>query len=106
MRPNNTVTACETLALLSRFYHPSEVAAEYLYADYKELVESAVPAAQSWANEEIALCLAAGIVTERELKQLDLSRPIAKAVSYTHLDVYKRQWYVRCVNTARRILKK
>ena len=78
MRPNNTVTACETLALLSRFYHPSEVAAEYLYADYKELVESAVPAAQSWANEEIALCLAAGIVTERELKQLDLSRPIAK----------------------------
>lgn len=78
MRPDEKITACETLALLSRFYQPTKDEAAYLYEDYGVLVEEKVPANQSWAYDEIALCLAAGIVTEKELGQLDLSLPIAK----------------------------
>ena len=78
MRPDEMITACETLVLLSRFYNLTDTEAAYLYEDYGELVEEMVPEDKSWAYDEIALCLAAGIVTEKELGQLDMSLPVAK----------------------------
>lgn len=78
MRPEEKITACETLVFLSRFYSLNEQAAADVYEDYGKLVEEIVPKDKAWAYDEIALCLASGIVTERELRQLDLSRPVAK----------------------------
>lgn len=78
MQPNKNMTACELLVMLSRFYPLSDVQKEKLKSDYKEIIEKTVPSKSSWANDNLAICLAAGIITENELKQMDLTAEIEK----------------------------
>ncbi|NCB51648.1 MAG: S-layer homology domain-containing protein [Clostridia bacterium] len=78
MRPDNNITACETLALLSRFYDPGDEGKALIAADFGDFVAQTVPAALSWAYDEIEICLAAGIITEDELKETDLMEPVVK----------------------------
>lgn len=78
MQPNKNMTACESLAMLSRFYTLTEIQTEKIKADYNDTVEKIVPSKLSWANGNIAVCLAAGIITESELRQMDLNADIEK----------------------------
>lgn len=78
MRPDTNITSSETLALLSHLYSPNAVALEFIHADFGDYVASTVPATHTWAYDEIEICLAAGIITKDELKNLDYSSPIKK----------------------------
>ena len=78
MRPDNEITACEALVFLSRFYELTSDELSFLYDDWGSIAEDYVPSSLSWANEEVAVCLAAGIITEDELDELDLSAEIEK----------------------------
>ncbi len=80
IRPENNITVCETLALLSRFYTLDTVQNELIQSDYKDFVSTNVPSSISWAYDEIAVCLAAGIITQSEIKSIDLTRTIQKEV--------------------------
>jgi len=78
MQPNKNMTACELLVMLSRFYTLSDVQMGKINSDYKDIVSKAVPTKSSWANDSVGVCLAAGIITESELKQMDLTAEIEK----------------------------
>ncbi len=78
MRPGNNITVAETLALLSRFYPLTELQSSYILDDYNDILNQNVPSSLSWAKDEISVCLAAGIVTQSELKSLDLNKAIEK----------------------------
>jgi hypothetical protein len=68
IRPSTNTSILQTLAILSRFYTLSDGDQAYLYADYGATAEAIVPSTSSWAYDEVAVCLAAGIVTESELR--------------------------------------
>ena len=76
VRPDRTITACEALTLLSRFYSPDDAVVELVHDDYGEFVETYVDPSLSWAYDEIALCLAAGILSQNELRSLRLTAAI------------------------------
>ena len=78
VKPDKTITACEALALLSRFYRPSDDAVQLIHDDYGQFVSSYVDPNLSWAYDEIEICLAAGILSQNELKSLRLTSPIDK----------------------------
>lgn len=78
MQPNKNMTACELLVMLSRFYSLTDVQKEKISADYKDRLEKTVSPKLSWANESLAVCLAAGIITENELNKIDLTADIEK----------------------------
>lgn len=78
MRPENNITVCESLVLLSRFYKHDDEAAELVYNDYGEFVEETAGAKLSWAFKPLTVCLAAGIVTKDELSSLNLGAAIEK----------------------------
>lgn len=78
MRPDNLITSGEALALLSRLYAPDEDAAAMVMADYSAYLDGVVPESHAWAYDELAICLAAGVIGESELEALTLSRPITK----------------------------
>ena len=78
VRPDKTITACEALALLSRFYRPSEEAQQLIHEDYGQFVSSYVDPTLNWAYDELEICLAAGILSQNELKSLRLTSPIDK----------------------------
>lgn len=78
MRPDNSITAGETLVLLSRFYELDSDAMDWIYSDYEAIVTSTVSSSLSWAYKQIAVCLAAGIISDTELDAMDLTLPIKK----------------------------
>ncbi|MGE4354758.1 MAG: S-layer homology domain-containing protein, partial [Oscillospiraceae bacterium] len=78
MRPDVNITACETLALLSRLYDLEDETLRYIASDYEEYVEDTVPSSLKWAYDEIEICLAAGIVTQDELENMDLTGEVEK----------------------------
>lgn len=78
MKPESAITGCEALVFLSRFFDLSEDETEFIYYDWGDTAERYVPASHKWAYEQAAVCLAAGIVTESELKTLDLTKEIEK----------------------------
>ncbi|NLA87789.1 MAG: S-layer homology domain-containing protein [Clostridiales bacterium] len=78
MRPNANITAAETLTLLSRFYKPSDPEFALIQSDYQAIVTESVPASFNWAYKNLAVCLAAGIVTELELKSMSLGAEMKK----------------------------
>lgn len=78
-RPKNSMTIAETLAVLSRFYKLSPEVSGWLYSDYSDAVKSVVPSSLDWAYDELAVCLAAGIVTAAELSAMNLTENIKKA---------------------------
>lgn len=78
MRPDNMITACESLVLLSRFYSLSDFQSDTIYSDYADIVTEKVPSSLSWAYKYLTVCLAAGIITENELSSMDLTSKIEK----------------------------
>ncbi len=78
MKPDNSITACEALVFLSRFYSLTDDELAYVCADWGEISQEYVPTSLKWAYEEVAVCLAAGIISEDELDALDLSKEIPK----------------------------
>ena len=78
MKPDNSITACEALVFLSRFYSLTDDELAYVCADWGEISQEYVPTSLKWAYEEAAVCLAAGIISEDELDALDLSKEIPK----------------------------
>ncbi len=48
MKPDNEISACETLVLLSRFYSPGEEATALIKADYEGYVSETVAASLTW----------------------------------------------------------
>lgn len=78
VKPDKDITAVEALALLSRFYRVNEDIANWIHEDYGAFVAANVTSGLKWAYDEIELCLAAGIVSENEVKKLNMSGPIEK----------------------------
>ena len=78
VRPDRTITACEAIALLSRFYSPDDATLDMVQEDYSQFVETYVDPSLQWAYDEIELCLAAGILSQNELRSLRLTAPIEK----------------------------
>lgn len=78
MRPDGTITAAETLVLLSRLYTPDAAALALVREDYGDYVTGVLPATLTWAHDGVMLCLAAGVVTKTELAAMKLAEPIAK----------------------------
>lgn len=78
VKPDRIITACEAIALLTRLYAPSDYAVEQIHADYGSFVSSYVDPNLSWAYDELELCLATGILSKNELKNLRLTSAIDK----------------------------
>ncbi len=85
MRPENNITACESLVLLSRFYNLEQAAADLIYSDFGAYVEEKVSPSLSWAYDELAVCLAAGIISKSELESLKLTSEIEKELLSLYL---------------------
>ena len=84
-KPKSNMTIAETLAVMSRFYKLSTEVSGWLYADYISSVQSVVPSSLSWAYDELAVCLAAGIVTKDELAATSLTENIKKEIFSLYL---------------------
>ena len=78
VRPNNSVTTCEALAMLARFYPLSKDMEALVHQDYGASISSNIDPTLSWAYDELETCLAAGIISEKELKDIRLTAPISK----------------------------
>lgn len=78
VRPNNSVTTCEALAMLARFYPLSKDMENLVHQDYGAFVSANIDPTLNWAFDEIETCLAAGILSEKELKEIRLTAPISK----------------------------
>lgn len=78
VKPDRIVTACEAIALLTRLYNPSEDVSARIHEDYGTFVATYVDPTLSWAYDELELCLATGILSQNELKNLRLTSAIDK----------------------------
>ena len=78
MKPDNKITTCETLVLLSRLYTLSDTEVQMIQADYEATVKGLVSPTLSWAYKNIEICLASGIITLDELKSSSLTGDTTK----------------------------
>jgi len=78
VRPNGTITTCEALVLVSRFYSVDSTTLGWIEDDYGAFVQKNIDTSLSWAYDGIEICLASGILTESELLNLRLTTPIEK----------------------------
>ena len=78
MKPDKNITYAEALALFSRLYSLTDLQSNLIDADYGSVAKADVPTTLSWAYKNVEICLAAGIITESELKSVDLSAAISK----------------------------
>ena len=78
MKPDNKITTCETLVLLSRLYTLSDTEIQMIQADYDTTVKGLVSPTLSWAYKNIEICLAAGIISLDELKSSSLTGDTTK----------------------------
>ena len=78
MKPDKNITYAETLTMLSRLYTLTDIQSETIEADYGAIAKANVPSTLSWAYKNIQICLASGIITETELKSVNLTANISK----------------------------
>ncbi len=76
IKPDKTVTAAEAFVMLANLYKLDDEVKEEIYKDYGGAVEKASDV--KWANNQLAICLAAGIFTESELKNITLTAEMPK----------------------------
>ncbi|MBO4880494.1 MAG: S-layer homology domain-containing protein [Firmicutes bacterium] len=76
IKPDRTVTAAEAFVMLANLYDLNDAAKEEVYKDYGPAVEEASDV--SWANKQLAICLAAGIFTESEMKNITFASEMPK----------------------------
>lgn len=78
-KPDKTLTAAEAFVMLANLYELSDEVKTEIDKDYGKAAETAAKAANTaWASKQIATCLAAGIFTESELKNITLSAELPK----------------------------
>lgn len=78
MKPDQPMSFCEALVMISRLYPTDALASRWLESDYGDLLDEALPEELSWARDGLAVCLAAGILKESELRKLNLSEGVEK----------------------------
>jgi len=78
MKPDNSISTCESLVLLSRFYGLNDSEMKYVDEDFGAAVKAALPNNLQWAADELSLCRAANIITDSELKTLNFQNKIEK----------------------------
>lgn len=78
VKPDRIVTACEAIALLTRLYSPTDDVSAQIHEDYGTFVATYVAPELSWAYDVLELCLATGILSQNELKNLRLTTAIDK----------------------------
>lgn len=78
VRPDNSVSTCEALVMLARFYPLSKDMEDLVHQDYGAFISSNIDPTLNWAFDELETCLAAGILSEKELKDIRLTSPISK----------------------------
>lgn len=78
MKPDNKITTCETLALLSRLYTLTDTELQMIQSDYETTVKGLVSPTLSWAYKNIEICLASGIISLDELKSSSLTGDTTK----------------------------
>ena len=78
MKPDNKITTCETLVLLSRLYTLTDTETQMIQSDYETTVKGLVSPTFSWAYKNIEICLASGIITLDELKSSSLTGDTTK----------------------------
>ncbi|MBR5640798.1 MAG: S-layer homology domain-containing protein [Firmicutes bacterium] len=76
IKPDKTVSAAEAFVMLANLYDLKDAAKEEIYKDYGDKVAELSDV--SWANNQLAICMAAGIITESELKNITLSAEMPK----------------------------
>ncbi|WP_368271713.1 S-layer homology domain-containing protein, partial [Intestinimonas butyriciproducens] len=87
-KPENKLTTAEALALCARAVGLDENTSAEIADDYKEAVDDVLDGSQSWFYREFAICLAAGILTESDLKSLTQSGALTKPIVKEDLAVY------------------
>ena len=87
-KPENKLTTAEALALCARAVGLDENTSAEIADDYKEAVDDVLDDSQSWFYREFAICLAAGILTESDLKSLTQSGALTKPIVKEDLAVY------------------
>ena len=80
IKPENKVTAAEAFIMLANLYDLKDAAKEQIHKDYGPIVEQETAKKNdiTWANTQVEICLAAGILTEAELKNIRLSAELQK----------------------------
>lgn len=87
--PGRRMTACEALLFCSRATGVSQGDKAKIYVDWLPAAQKLLPVEMSsWAAEEMAICLATGIVSEAELKALTDSGNISRSISRENLAMY------------------
>ena len=87
--PSRRMTACEALLFCSRATGVSQGDKAKIYVDWLPTAQKLLPVEMSsWAAEEMAICLATGIVSETELKVLTDSGNISRSISRENLAMY------------------
>lgn len=76
IRPDKTLTYAETFVMLAGLYDLDDAAKDAIYEDYGKMVEKYSKV--EWANKYVAICAAAGIVTESDLKGIALTDELTK----------------------------
>ena len=75
-KPDKTLTAAEAFVMLANLYDLNDTAKDEIYKDYGPTIEKATDI--KWAYKQLAICMAAGIFTESELKNIKLSAEMPK----------------------------
>ena len=78
MKPDQNITTLEALVLMSRFYRVDAGTLQKILDDKQSTVTAVAGADYAWAKNELAVCLAAGIVSETELRAMKLGSNIEK----------------------------
>lgn len=87
--PGNRMTACEALLFCSRATGLTNVDKTKIYNDYLPVAQRLLPnETVSWASQEMAICLATGIISETELQALTTSGNILRSISRENLAMY------------------
>ena len=76
IKPDKTVSAAEAFVMLANLYDLKDSVKEEIYKDYGAAVKKLSDV--SWANNQLAVCMAADIITEAELKNITLSAEMPK----------------------------
>lgn len=87
-KPENKLTAAETLALCARAVGLDSQVTARIAEDRKEDLDAILDGAQSWFYKEFAICLETGILSYSDLKVLVQSGQLTKAIEKEDLAVY------------------
>ena len=87
-KPENKLTTAEALALCARAVGLDENTGAKILDDYKPQVDGILGGQQSWFYREFAICLATGILSYNDLKDLFQSGQLTKSVAKEDLAIY------------------